>query len=244
MGDDQQSALPGRYQQFHDRISTLLPTDQVTTYPLKTLAYGTDAGLYSLIPKIIIKSDSEVEIVGVLADAHELPITFRAAGRSLSGQAISDSIIPPADEKWQRYKVLQDGERIRLPLRTATMLKGAARRKKVGTNLEIDRAPKFIFFPSCISHTMGPAKHTANQKLLFQVVIPEKVRCCGFANDCGFTYPELNRSTLEVLSYQDTECRAGDSNSGTSEIGLSGYDDNSYTSIVCQVGECSRKSVA
>ena len=116
MGNEQAVALPGKYQPFYDRISTLLPADRSIADPLKTLAYGTDASFYRLVPKIVIKSDSEAEIVEVLAKAHayDLAVTFRAAGTSLSGQAISDSILLIAGEKWQGHRVLQKGERIRL----------------------------------------------------------------------------------------------------------------------------------
>lgn len=116
MGNDQLSALPGKYQAFYDRISTILPAERLIVDPLKTLAYGTDASFYRLVPKIVVKSDRETEIVEILAAAneHELAVTFRAAGTSLSGQAISDSILLIAGEKWQGHKVLHDGERIRL----------------------------------------------------------------------------------------------------------------------------------
>ncbi len=116
MGKDRSAALPGKYQAFYDQISTVLPAERLIVDPLKTLAFGTDASFYRLVPKIVIKSNSETEIVEILsaANAHELAITFRAAGTSLSGQAISDSILLIAGEKWQGHKVLQEGERIRL----------------------------------------------------------------------------------------------------------------------------------
>ncbi|MFN2355949.1 MAG: FAD-binding oxidoreductase, partial [Desulfopila sp.] len=82
----------------------------------KTLAYGTDASFYRLVPKIVIQSDSEAEIREILAAAgeHTLPVTFRAAGTSLSGQAITDSILLIAGHGWQGHEILDDGRRIRL----------------------------------------------------------------------------------------------------------------------------------
>lgn len=108
--------LPDAYQSFYDTISTSIPEDRIVTDPLKTFAYGTDASFYRLIPKIVIKSDSEREIAEILetANRHKLSVTFRAAGTSLSGQAISDSILVIAGEKWQGYTVLNGGEKIRL----------------------------------------------------------------------------------------------------------------------------------
>lgn len=112
----QSEDLPGRYQSFVDRVSSALPSARIITDPLKTFAYGTDASFYRLIPKVVITSDSEEEIAEVLraANDHGLAVTFRAAGTSLSGQAISDSILLIAGDKWQGYKVLDEGERIRL----------------------------------------------------------------------------------------------------------------------------------
>jgi hypothetical protein len=63
--------------------------------PLHLLAYGSDASFYRLLPKAVIKVHSEGEVQGLLrlSQAHQVPVTFRAAGTSLSGQAVTDSII-------------------------------------------------------------------------------------------------------------------------------------------------------
>ena len=108
--------LPGTYQSFYDQISSSVAVERIITDPLKTLAYGTDASFYRLIPKIVIRSDSESEIASILrtANEHNLAVTFRAAGTSLSGQAISDSILVIAGDKWQGHQILDNGDRIRL----------------------------------------------------------------------------------------------------------------------------------
>ena len=41
-------------------------------------------------------------------------ITFRAAGTSLSGQTITDSLLVVCGKKWERCEVLEDGGRIRV----------------------------------------------------------------------------------------------------------------------------------
>jgi D-lactate dehydrogenase len=55
---------------------------------VRTFAYGTDASFYRLNPKMVVKIHSEADVVRVLplARKHGVPITFRAAGTSLSGQ--------------------------------------------------------------------------------------------------------------------------------------------------------------
>jgi len=110
------TALPGRYQSFYDRVGAVIPAERLITNPLKTLAYGTDASFYRLVPKIVIQSQNEAEIAAILqaADEHDIAVTFRAAGTSLSGQAISDSVLVIAGGKWQRHAILDDGARIRL----------------------------------------------------------------------------------------------------------------------------------
>jgi D-lactate dehydrogenase len=49
-----------------------------------------------------------------LADKHNLPVTFRAAGTSLSGQSISDSILIVAGKHWEKYSISEDLETITL----------------------------------------------------------------------------------------------------------------------------------
>lgn len=72
-----------------------MPPKRVYTDPLHLLAYGSDASFYRLLPKAVIKVHHESEVVQLLqlAQRHHVPVTFRAAGTSLSGQAITDSIL-------------------------------------------------------------------------------------------------------------------------------------------------------
>lgn len=108
--------LPMAYREFIDDISSKISSDRIYTDPLRTLAYGTDASFYRLIPRVVIKSSDESEVVRILSAAHarNLPVTFRAAGTSLSGQAISDSILIVATHPWESWEILDNGERIRL----------------------------------------------------------------------------------------------------------------------------------
>ncbi len=104
------------YEDFQLSIRSLIPGERIISDPLRTLAYGTDASFYRLIPKVVVKAESESEVIAVLKTAHRmgLPVTFRAAGTSLCGQAITDSILLTAGHQWTRARVLDHGERIRL----------------------------------------------------------------------------------------------------------------------------------
>jgi len=108
--------LQGAYRLFHQAIVEVIDPKRVFTDPLSTLAYGTDASCYRLVPKIVIQTHDEAEVQAVLAQAaaHRLPVTFRAAGTSLSGQAVSDSILVVASHGWKALQVLDDGRTIRL----------------------------------------------------------------------------------------------------------------------------------
>jgi D-lactate dehydrogenase len=86
------------------------------TNPLQTLAYGTDASFYRLIPKIVILAHNEAEVVEIIKQAKELDIalTFRAAGTSLSGQAITDSVLVVATHGWKNFELLDNNQKIKL----------------------------------------------------------------------------------------------------------------------------------
>jgi D-lactate dehydrogenase len=76
-------------------LAAVLPANQVITDPLRRLAYGTDASFYRLTPEVVAVVESEAEVQAVLqaARAAGRPVTFRAAGTSLSGQAVTDSVL-------------------------------------------------------------------------------------------------------------------------------------------------------
>ena len=102
------------YKSFLDQAATFIPRERIYTDDLRCLAWGTDAGFYRLIPKIVVRSKDESEVAGLLALASKLhlPVTFRAAGTSLSGQAVSDSILIVAGKNWEKYQVAPDARSI------------------------------------------------------------------------------------------------------------------------------------
>ena len=101
---------------FLQEARQFIPQERIYTDELRRLAWGTDAGFYRLIPQIVIRSEGEEEISRLLklADLYNLPVTFRAAGTSLSGQAISDSILIVAGKHWEKYSISPDHKEITL----------------------------------------------------------------------------------------------------------------------------------
>ena len=105
-----------KYDDFLTDLIGFIPKNQIYTDPLRTLAWGTDASFYRITPRIVIRSDSEEQIQQIvrLCSAHHLPFTFRAAGTSLSGQSLSDSILIVAGKNWEGYQLNDDGSIINL----------------------------------------------------------------------------------------------------------------------------------
>ena len=104
------------YQSYLNAIRKFIPAERVFIDELRRLAWGTDAGFYRLIPQIVVISKNEEEVSQLihLASERNLPVTFRAAGTSLSGQAISDSILIVAGKNWENYEVSEDASSIKL----------------------------------------------------------------------------------------------------------------------------------
>ncbi|WP_417362320.1 FAD-binding and (Fe-S)-binding domain-containing protein [Gallaecimonas pentaromativorans] len=97
-------------------LTERIDAERVLTDPSLCLAYGTDASFYRLLPKVVLRLDSLDEVLFAMASCRALglPFTFRAAGTSLSGQAVSDSVLITLSDKWRGHKVWQQGERISL----------------------------------------------------------------------------------------------------------------------------------
>ena len=105
-----------RYSRFLEEVGKFVPKNALYTDELRRFAWGTDAGFYRLVPKIVIRSSNEKEVSKILeaASKFDVPVTFRAAGTSLSGQSVSDSVLIVAGKNWERYKVSEDASEITL----------------------------------------------------------------------------------------------------------------------------------
>jgi D-lactate dehydrogenase len=101
---------------FINAVERLIPRERRFDDPLSTLAFGTDASFYRLIPQLVLRVESEAEVVELLklADAQRVAVTFRAAGTSLSGQAISDSVLIVLGDNWNGREIRGGGAQIRL----------------------------------------------------------------------------------------------------------------------------------
>jgi D-lactate dehydrogenase len=109
-------ALVAPYDELQRELATFIPPARLVTDALRLLAYGTDASFYRLVPRIVVVVDTEEEVVRLLAACArwKTPVTFRAAGTSLSGQAISDSVLVMLGDGWRRCEIAPDASLVAL----------------------------------------------------------------------------------------------------------------------------------
>ncbi|GGY09982.1 ferredoxin [Litchfieldella qijiaojingensis] len=102
------------YRELKAALAEVIPHERLIDDPLRTLAYGTDASFYRMIPQLVVRVESEAELIRVLGECHAraLPGTFRAAGTSLSGQAVTDSVLILLSRAWRGHEILDNGEAI------------------------------------------------------------------------------------------------------------------------------------
>lgn len=108
--------ITGKYKDFYNKLNVVIPKERLLHDSLSTLAFGTDASFYRLLPKLVVKARNTEEIELIMRTAWEMdiPVTFRAAGTSLSGQGISDSVLVVASHGFREHKILDKGLKIEM----------------------------------------------------------------------------------------------------------------------------------
>lgn len=98
------------------QLQEILPRERFSTDYFDRIAFANDASVYRRVPRAIAHAHDlqEVQSLIRLARRHNLPITFRAAGTSLSGQAVTDGLLIVLSRGWRDYEILDQGRRIRL----------------------------------------------------------------------------------------------------------------------------------
>ena len=114
------SQAPNKTRQTMSQLITALrqhlPETQVITDELRRLAYGTDASFYRLTPEVIavVESENDLKTVLTAARQHKTPVTFRAAGTSLSGQAITDGVLALIGEGFATCEINADASKVKV----------------------------------------------------------------------------------------------------------------------------------
>jgi D-lactate dehydrogenase len=98
-----------------DDLRRLVPAERVLTRPIDLVRFASDASLYRLIPKVVVVAADATEVAALFgySRSHRVPMTFRSAGTSLSGQSLTDGILVEVRRHFDRFSVLEDGAAVR-----------------------------------------------------------------------------------------------------------------------------------
>jgi D-lactate dehydrogenase len=97
-------------------LENILPPDRILDRPIDVAAYASDASFYRLVPQAVLRPESIDEVRAIFAFSRKarIPVTFRAAGTSLSGQAITDGLLVDVGHGWREIEPLDGGRRVRV----------------------------------------------------------------------------------------------------------------------------------
>src|SRR5690606_18780760 len=97
-------------------LEDIIPASRVKTRLIDLSAYAPDAGFYYLKPKAVVQPASEEEVIALFkfSKQYNIPLTFRTAGTSLSGQAVSEGILADLSQFWTKLQIEAGGEQIRI----------------------------------------------------------------------------------------------------------------------------------
>ena len=111
-----QTSVPATSTQIKSSLSSQIDAERILIRPIDLIAFASDASFYRLIPKAIVlaKDLEEVHKLFQFSQQQGIPMTFRAAGSSLSGQSISDGLLVEVARHWRAAAVEDSGAKIRL----------------------------------------------------------------------------------------------------------------------------------
>lgn len=118
-------------------LQSILPVDRIRCKLIDLVSFAADAGFYYLRPKAVVNPVSEQEIQALFhfSHQHNIPLTFRTAGTSLSGQSITDGILVDLSKFWNKIRIEEEGAVVRVqPGITGGMVNAMLRKygKKIG----------------------------------------------------------------------------------------------------------------
>ncbi|GAA2034781.1 FAD-binding and (Fe-S)-binding domain-containing protein [Yaniella flava] len=98
-------------------VMNVVADDQrVKTRAIDRVAYASDASHYLLTPQAVVVAASAIEVGELMtaATGKQQPVTFRAGGTSLAGQASGDGLLIDVRKNFRDITVLDDGKRVRV----------------------------------------------------------------------------------------------------------------------------------
>jgi D-lactate dehydrogenase len=95
-------------------LEALLSPERVLARPIDRLGRSADASIYRLVPEAVVRPRDVAQMQRLLAYARtsRRHLTLRAAGTSLSGQAVTDDLLVELATDWRAWRVLDGGRRV------------------------------------------------------------------------------------------------------------------------------------
>jgi D-lactate dehydrogenase len=159
---------------LESQLGKIIGPSRVLTHPTDLIAFAADASFYRLVPKAVVlaRGADEVDKLFRFSHQHRIPLTFRAAGTSLSGQAVTDGILVEVARYWKLIKVEEEG-------RTVRVQPGA-----IGAHVNIALRP--------YRTKMGPDPASINACMMGGILANNSSgMCCGVAQNAYHTLSSL-----------------------------------------------------
>ncbi len=102
--------------ELEGKLRSFIESSRVLTRSIDRIAFASDGSLYRLIPQAVVQPVSREEVRRLFQFSREnkVPLTFRAGGTSLSGQAITDGILVDVGRFWRSANVEEGGQFLRV----------------------------------------------------------------------------------------------------------------------------------
>jgi D-lactate dehydrogenase len=101
---------------LRSRLELAVGERQVRARAIDLVAYASDASPYRTIPRAVVRARDSADVQAVLAVCAEqgVPLNFRGAGTSISGQAQCDGVIVDVRRHMRAVEILDGGARVRV----------------------------------------------------------------------------------------------------------------------------------
>lgn len=193
-------------------LEEILPASRIKCRLIDIAAFASDAGFYYLRPKAVVQPNSEDEIKSLFrfSQTHTIPLTFRAAGTSLSGQSISDGILVDLSKSWSGIKIENNGEQVRVqPGITGAIVNAHLNkfRKKIGPDpASINSAMMGgILSNNASGMCCGVSKNSYHTTKYIRFILPNgKIYSTEFAEDYDRFKNECPEIYAQILSLKET----------------------------------------
>ncbi len=201
-----------------EQLLHILPAERIRDRLIDRVSFASDAGFYYMVPRAIVQPVNEAEIIALFqfSQQHRIPLVFRTAGTSLSGQSVTDGLLVDLSQHWNGMSVEDNGLRVRVqPGITGAMVNARLRRfrRKIGPDpASISAAMMGGILSNNSSgmccgvkdnsyHTTASIRFILPNGMLFSTEHPEDYT--RFEQDCSTLYNsllELRESILQNAS--------------------------------------------